>query len=123
MELGSSWNQTTQCLDPSLVALIAYTTGNEGMPCVIMFAMHFLSGARQNLSLPFVFLRAHDKYLHTVSTLFAARFPIDAGQTFVFAVRFPTDARQYLFPNVWGNRPLAVFTDVNLCRAPWHNAQ
>jgi hypothetical protein len=93
------------------------------MPCVIMFAVRFLSDARQSPSLPCVFLKVHDKYLRTVSTLFAVRFPIDARQIFVFAVRSPSDAQQSLFTNGRTYRSLWPFTDVNLCRALKENAR
>jgi hypothetical protein len=46
---------------------------NAPLPCVKMFAVRFLSGARQSLSLPRVFLKAHGKHLHTASVMFAAR--------------------------------------------------
>jgi hypothetical protein len=63
------------------------------------FAVCFLSGARQSLSLTCVFPKAHGTHLRTVSTLFAVRFLTDARQTFVFVVRPRIDARQSLFTN------------------------
>jgi hypothetical protein len=82
-----------------------------------MFAVRFLSGARQNTYLPCAFLRAHDKQLRTVSTTFAVHFTLDARQTSVFAVRSQTGARQSFFTNGRTNTPSVPFTDVNLFRA------
>jgi hypothetical protein len=72
---------------------------NRALPCVKSFAVRFLSVARQRLSLPCVFPKAHDTHLRTGSSLFAVRFFTDAQQTFVFVVRPRTDARQSWFTN------------------------
>jgi hypothetical protein len=91
---------------------------NPCLPCVKIFAVLFLSGARQRAYLSCVFCRAHDKekthgkhlicrafflahgkvffspYTHRINQVsffqkhFAVRFNFGARQTHVFAVRF-----------------------------------
>jgi hypothetical protein len=96
---------------------------NACLPCVIMFAVRFTSGARQRLSLPCVFQRAHSKHKRTVTRLFAVRFPTGARQTQIFAVRFRRDARQSAFANASPVGMLFLLTDVHLCHASSQDAR
>jgi hypothetical protein len=85
-----------------------------------MFALRFISGARQRLSLPCVFQWAHEKHKRTVTRLFAVRFPTGARQTQIFVVCFP---RESVFANASPVGLLFLLTDVHLCRAPSQDAR
>jgi hypothetical protein len=61
---------------------------NRALPCVKMFAVRFLSGARQRASLPCVLYKAHDKENTHGKKWFVVRFFGDARQTLEVAVHF-----------------------------------
>jgi hypothetical protein len=87
------------------------------LPCVKIFAVRFLSGARQKAYLPCVFSRPHGKEkTHGKQALCRAS---DKKRTAnkIFAVRFSSSARQSIFFPLHPPRKPRIILSKILCRA------